>query len=119
MGRDAADPDRPHCGRCGDESLSATLMLIPLAAPAGDSSYSTVICDTCTQRVVDLLVNPHMFITAQTTDEQTSMAEIMIDGTGISRPDAIAMLINAAEMLNTGETEVIDHDDPTNNQDES
>jgi hypothetical protein len=116
QGRDNREPDRPHCGRCGNESIAATLVLMPLAATVEDPSYSTMTCEVCTQRVVDLLINPHLFLTAVTTDDETMMAELMIDGTGISRMDAISMLINAAEMLNTGDAESVIHYDQNEDQ---
>ena len=119
QGRDRDDPDHPHCGRCGSDELVATMVISPMSAPVEVNDFAAHICDVCAQRIIDLLVNPHLFLTAETTNSATMMADLMIDGTGISRPDAISMLINAAEMLNTGEAEVVAHYDPITNQDES
>jgi hypothetical protein len=111
QGRDEREPDRVHCGRCGDENLVATLMIMPLSAPEGDASYTTATCEVCTQRILDVLVNPHLLISAVSRDDEEMTAEILLDGTGIGRADAIQMLINAAEMLNTGEAESVIHYD--------
>jgi len=105
------DPDHPHCGRCGGDALIALVNLTPLVPTPGEGGFSATICDNCAQRVMDLLVNPHLLVTAATIDTATFTADVIVDGIGVSRIDAVDMLKTAADMLTTEETEVIRYDE--------
>lgn len=116
---DDADPDHPHCARCGGNSPVATLMVAPLAVPVGEEGYAATICDPCVNRILDLLVNPHLLVTARTTDTITMAAEVQVDGASVSREDAVEILRHAANMLEAGiEPEIITmYDNPSLNED--
>lgn len=115
---DDEEPDTPHCARCGKPSLVATLMVVPLATPVGEAGYTATLCDTCANRVMDLLVNPHLLVTAQTTNPLTQAAEVMVDGASFTRADAVEILHHAANMLDTGEPEVVArYDNPSPDED--